>query len=162
MHLIFREAKEEQHVTVLLSGEGADEVFGGYEWYSVAHKRERLRRMPMLGVVSGLVPGRKGAVLRKVLDPDYLLAANATFPPAEVRGLGLAGADPLAVRRQLWPESSRGIGRPVRVRPAHLSAAALAAPGSHEHGRRPRGARAVPRSLPGRVGERLARDGEGP
>jgi len=109
MHLIFREAKEEQHVTVLLSGEGADEVFGGYEWYSVAYKRERLRRMPMLGVVGGLVPGRKGAVLRKVLDPDYLLAANATFPPAEVRGFGLAGADPLAVRRQLWPESARGM-----------------------------------------------------
>ena len=29
MHLIFREAKENQNVTVLLSGEGADEVFGG-------------------------------------------------------------------------------------------------------------------------------------
>ncbi len=109
MHLIFREAKEAQNVTVLLSGEGADEVFGGYEWYSVGHRRERLRRVPMLNAAAALVPGRRGAVLRKVLDPDYLLAANATYPPAEVGRLDVAGADPLAGRRPLWPGRTPGL-----------------------------------------------------
>ena len=60
----------------------------------------------MLGAVGEFLPGRRGALLRKVLDPEYLLAANATFPPAEVRRMGVDGDDPLSRRRPLWPESS--------------------------------------------------------
>jgi hypothetical protein len=60
----------------------------------------------MLGAVGGVLPGRRAAVLRKVLDPEYLLAANATFPPADVRRLAVDGGDPLSGRRPLWPESA--------------------------------------------------------
>jgi asparagine synthase (glutamine-hydrolysing) len=87
MHLIFRYAKEVAGVTVLLSGEGADEVFGGYEWYSVAHRRERLRRIPGLRAAARFLPFGKFATLARVLHPDYLSLSNALTPPSVVSRL---------------------------------------------------------------------------
>lgn len=79
MHLIFREAKERADVTVLLSGEGADEVFGGYEWYRVALQRDRLlQRIPGAAKLAAAAPAvGKLATLKKVLHQDYLATANA-------------------------------------------------------------------------------------
>ncbi|HET8654098.1 MAG TPA: asparagine synthase (glutamine-hydrolyzing) [Longimicrobiaceae bacterium] len=104
MHLLFREAKERQHVTVLLSGEGADEVFGGYEWYSVAHRRASLRRVPGLPTLARWLPGRRFATLRRVLHPDYLLVSNAVSRPSEVAAL--CAGDPVATRRERWPRDA--------------------------------------------------------
>jgi len=48
---LFREAKE-QNFKVVLMGQGADEIFGGYEWMSLAVKRARLRAATLSGEFS--------------------------------------------------------------------------------------------------------------
>jgi asparagine synthase (glutamine-hydrolysing) len=49
-----------KHVKVVLTGEGADEVFGGYGWYRVEQVLRPLARLPFgLGVPLGAVLGRR-------------------------------------------------------------------------------------------------------
>ena len=52
--VLSREAKK--HVTVALTGEGADEIFGGYDRYRLALRGAALtRRLPMVGLLAGMV-----------------------------------------------------------------------------------------------------------
>ncbi|HWX40864.1 MAG TPA: asparagine synthase (glutamine-hydrolyzing) [Blastocatellia bacterium] len=103
MHLIFREAKERADVTVLVSGEGADEVFGGYEWYSVSSRRDALRRMPFISTLGKIAPPfGKMATLKRVLREDYLIGASAVSSAGEVSSLLPAAASALSGRERFW------------------------------------------------------------
>ena len=110
MHLIFREAKERADVTVLLSGEGADEVFGGYEWYRVALQRDRLlRRIPGVSTIAAAAPAvGKLSTLKKVLHQDYVATANAFSYTPLVRKLAADG-EALSQERRKFLATGNGV-----------------------------------------------------
>ena len=80
-----------EHVTVVLSGEGADEIFAGYEWYADTPAMEKFKKVPrplrrLAADVAKKMPYFKGKnfLLKCSERPeDYFMGQALVFPEKE-------------------------------------------------------------------------------
>jgi asparagine synthase (glutamine-hydrolysing) len=115
--LYFLSRLARQHITVVLSGEGADEVLGGYSIYSKMLALETLRRIPGVGSMAGLLARRFGGgryqdILRMAalpMEQRYRGVSRGFRPALQARLMGQTGP----VGQQRWTEALNQIYAPL-------------------------------------------------
>jgi asparagine synthase (glutamine-hydrolysing) len=111
LYFVAQAARE--HVTVVLSGEGADELFGGYRIYREPMDLDRIRKLP---APLRRLAGRLGRSTRSFPGRNYLRRASTPFADRYIGNAYIFTPD--EVRRLL-----KDPGQATHVRPADVLAA---------------------------------------
>ncbi len=89
--LYFLAQLAKEHVTVVLSGEGADEIYAGYEWYDESPMMRKYKKLPAFlrrgaaGIASALpyFKGHDFIVKGSGVPEDYFIGQALVFPESE-------------------------------------------------------------------------------
>jgi len=84
-----------EYVTVVLSGEGADEIYAGYEWYADTPMMQKYKKIPaplrrLAGDIAGGLPYFKGhdfLIKGSGVPEKYFIGQALVFPEAEALAL---------------------------------------------------------------------------
>lgn len=103
LYLFCKEIKK--HATVAISGEAADEIFGGYPWF---HRKEALEANTFpWSLSSGLRIGLLSPEMRQLLRPEEYLADRYAQAVAEVPHLPGEDEDQQRMRRMSYLNATR-------------------------------------------------------